>query len=275
MKPAPNHDHSPSEPAAKTCEPVGAEIKNQSAHTPADREQLLLNRKFTALNQLSAGIAHEFNNVIAGVLGSAELAAMDIHEGHPAHPSLRQIFEASQRGREFLHKVRTFSLRPPVELKIISLPALVEETIQILRGLIPEKVVVQSHINPDCPAVLADAAQIHQALLDLCLHSWQNLHERRGQLTVSLKFGRLPPNAAVTVAGENAIHLIVRDDGPGLDKSGLAKIFDPFHTRRSSAKKIGLELFAIREIVHAHHGEIIVESEPGHGVAFHIYLPLT
>lgn len=142
MKPA--HAQPPAEPArdlaAEISELVAGKKNSAPENSPAAREQLLQEQKFTALNQLSAGIAHEFNNVIAGVLGSAELAAMDIHEGHPAHESLKQIVEASNRGREFLHKVRLFSLRPALEKKSAALAPVIEEAVQILRGLIPEKV---------------------------------------------------------------------------------------------------------------------------------------
>ena len=100
-----------------------------------------------------------------------------------------------------------------------------------------------------------------------------HLHERRGQITVTLdhlptdkKNRPLPPGELV--------HLTVQDDSHGLDAHGLKKMFDPFHTRKN-AKKIGLELFLAREIIHAHHGEIIAESQLGHGLAFHIYLPVT
>lgn len=241
---------------------------------PGEREQSLRAQRFHALNQLAGGIAHEFNNVIAGVLGSAELAAMDIHEGHPAHESLKQIFEASKRGRDFLHKVRAFSLRPPLELKTIPLQPVIEETLQILRGIIPNKVELHTRVSPECPEVRADAAQLHQVLLDLCLHCWQNLHERRGQITLALEFTHVPRKVTAIIPGEHCLRLTVRDDGSGLDGAALAKIFEPFHTRRATAKKVGVELFHAREIIHDHHGEILAESEPGHGLAFHIYLPV-
>ena len=239
---------------------------------PGDK-QLLLEQKFLALNQLSGGIAHEFNNIIAGILGSAELIAMDIHEHHPAHESLKHIFEASNRARDFLHKIRAFSLRPPVERKPISLQPVIEESIHLLRGVIPEKAALQARLSPDCPKVNADAAQIHQVLLDLCLHCWQGLHERRGHITITLENGA-PPKKLSALLPEKIVCLTVRDDSQGLDPHALEKIFDPFHTRKSSAKKIGLELFLARETIHAHQGEIVAESKTGHGLAFHIYLPV-
>ncbi|MDR3460052.1 MAG: ATP-binding protein [Verrucomicrobiae bacterium] len=234
--------------------------------------KLLLEQKFHALNQLSGSIAHEFNNIIAGILGSAELVAMDIQDGHPAHESLKQIFEASNRAREFLHKLRTFSQRPPVDPKPVSLPPIIEESLQILRGVIPDKVELQFRNHSACPRVNADAAQLQQVILDLCLHCWQGLHERRGLITVSLAGGPLTKMCSPVLPPGDYVHLTIQDDSHGLEPHALKKLFDPFHTRRSS-KKIGLELFLARETIHAHQGELVAESAPGQGLAFHVLLP--
>jgi signal transduction histidine kinase len=98
------------------------------------------------------------------------------------------------------------------------------------------------------------------------------LPERRGTIEISLKRHHLGKTEGLRPSGDYAL-IGVSDNGQGLDKSSKEKIFEPFHTRRSNGKKIGLELFLVRETIHAHHGEIVVESEPGHGLAFHVYLP--
>jgi signal transduction histidine kinase len=245
--------------------------KSPASGSPVGQTSPLLEQKFLALNQLAGGIAHEFNNIIAGILGSAELAAMDIHEGHPSHESLKQIFEASNRARDFLQKIRAFSQRPPAVFQTLTLAPLIEETLQILAGIIPDKVELHAQLDQHCHPVHGDPAQLQQMLLDLCLHCWQNLHERRGQINLTLENARAPKKFH-QLAGD-CVRLTVQDDGHGLDAHALKKIFDPFHTRRNTAKKIGLELFTAREVIHQHHGEITAESEPGRGLAFHIYLP--
>lgn len=226
--------------------------------------------KFLALNQLSGGIAHEFNNIIAGILGSAELMAMDIPEGHPAHESLKHIFEASNRARDFLHRVRHFSQRPPVQLKLTEPTPLLVETAQILRSVIPEKVSLEARLAPHCPAILADAPQLHQVILDLCLHCWQGLTDRRGHLQLTLDTIAAP----VGFSGREAVQLVISDDSDGLDANALKRVFEPFHTRKATAKKIGLELFSAREVIHAHHGRITANSAPGQGLTFIIHLPI-
>jgi signal transduction histidine kinase len=241
-----------------------------------DGVRRLHDQKFQALNQLASGAAHEFNNIIAGILGSAELMAMDLPESHPARDTLKQIFEASNHGREFVHKLRVFGQRPAPEFKLISLQPVIEECLQILRSIIPAKVDLQARLNPDCSRIHADPAQMHQAILDLCLYSWQGLADRRGTISISLEncpAARPPPGASGFLQPGSHVSLAVQDDSRGLEKSACEHIFNPFRSRRSSGTKVGLELFHVRETIQAHQGEIFLESSPGHGLKFLIYLP--
>jgi len=239
--------------------------------------QRLQTQKGNALNHLCAGVAHEFNNVIAGILGSAELLASDLPEKHPGRETLKPIFEASNQARDFLAKLRAAGQRQPPEFKPIRLQSVLEECLQILRTIIPAKVELQAQIHPDCAKVNADAAQIHQAILDLCLHAWHGLAERRGRISISLEtLAPMHAPAGVPSRLGRAPHvcLTVRDHNSAVEKTAAENIFLPFRIRRAGGKKIGLELFLVRETIQAHLGEIIAESEPGHGMTFRIYLPL-
>jgi len=248
----------------------------EHARSNAGHRQLQT-QKFHALNQLAGGVAHEFNNLIAGILGSAELVAMDLPDDHPSRETLRQIFEASNSARDFIHKLRNFAQRPAPDFKCIRLQPVVEECVQILRTIIPARIELHAHLPSDCPRVHADAAQIHQAVMDLCLHSRQALADRRGRINISLeKCPSFHPHSGAHSAMPAGPHvrLTVQDDSSGLERSAREHIFHPFRNSRAGGKKVGLELFLVREIVQAHHGEIVVESEPGHGMAFHLYLPV-
>ena len=238
--------------------------------------RLLQNQKFHALNELAGGVAHEFNNLIAGILGSAELLVMDLPAGHPSHDTLKQIFEASNLARDFVHRLRALGQRPTPDFKPVRLQPVIEECLQILRNIVPAKVELHTHISPDCPKVNADAAQIHQAILDLCLNAWQGLADRRGHIKISLEncpAGRPAAGAPSLQQPGPHVCLTVQDDSPGLEKTARDHVFHPFRSQRSGGKKIGLELFLVRETVLAHQGEIVLESEPGHGQTFRIYLP--
>jgi nitrogen-specific signal transduction histidine kinase len=234
-------------------------------------------QKFYALNELAAGVAHEFNNLIAGILGSAELVDMDLPAEHPGHETLKQIFEASNHARDFVHKLRALGQWPPPEFKSIRLQPVLEECLQILRSIIPAKVELESDIDAGCPRVEGDSAQIHQAILDLCLFAWQGLADRRGRIRISLQncpAAQLPAGEPNRLQPGPHVCLSVQDDSPGLDKTVRDHIFHPFRARRQGGSKIGLELFLVRETVHGHQGEIVLDNEPGSGLAFRIYLPV-
>lgn len=260
--------------APQHTRPGGRRTKAGAESTPELR--LSQAQRFEALNQLAGGVAHEFNNLIAGILGSAELVAMDLPEDHAGRETLKQIFEASNQARDFLHKLRALGQRPPPEFKPTRLQPVIEECLQILRTIIPPRVELHAQINGDCPRVNADAAQIHQALLDLCLHAWQGLAERNGRIEISLEpcpeFCPEPGRASLLKPGPH-VCLIVRDNGPGLEQNAREHIFHPFRCRRAGGTKIGLELFLVRETIQGHQGEIYLQSEPGRGQTFRIYLP--
>jgi PAS domain S-box-containing protein len=239
--------------------------------------RLLQAQKFEALNQLAGGVAHEFNNLVAGILGSAELVAMDLPETHPGHETLKQIFEASNHARDFVCKLRAVGQRMAPEFMPIRLQPVIEECLQILRSIIPDKVEVHATIDADCPRVEADSAQIHQAILDLCLFAWQGLADRRGRIEVGLKtcpVARLPAGKPHLLQPGPHLCLTVRDNSPGVETNVRDHLFHPFRSRRHSGTKVGLELFLVRETIRGHQGEIILESEPGCGLTFHIFLPV-
>jgi signal transduction histidine kinase len=237
------------------------------------RLALLHAEKFSALNQLAAGTAHEFNNIIAGVLGSAEIIGLDLPENHPARESLKNVFEAAYQARDYVAKLRDLGQRRPPELKPVQLRQLVEDSLPIFRTVLAGKVELHTRFAPACPRVLADAAQLQQALIELCLQCGHGLPDRTGEITLALEMFPLKKNLGLLVPGDH-LRLTVRDHGPGLDKNSLEKIFTPFHLRRSSGKKAGLELFLVREIIQLHHGEIVAASEPGHGLTFQLYFPV-
>jgi nitrogen-specific signal transduction histidine kinase len=245
---------------------------NQRLHLEQSRRnashQRLQIQKFNALNKLAGGIAHEINNIIAGMLGSAELLGMDLPESHPCRDTLKQLVDCGNRSRDFIYKLRSLGQRPRLECRPIRLQSVLEECLQILCNLIPEKVEIHAKIDPECPRVFADHMQLQQAILDICLHARQAMTDRRGQLQIELD----TCHASLLHPGLHA-RLAIRDNGPGLDKAARDRIFDPFHTRRSTGKKVGLEMFLVRETIQAHQGDIFVESEPGKGTACFIYLP--
>jgi signal transduction histidine kinase len=229
------------------------------------------------LNQLAFGMAHEFNNFLAAILGSAELAALDLPDGHPARESLEQVVAASHRARNCVNQLQVFAQRSPPEFAPVDFQTVIQDCLHDLRQILPTTVEVQARIGADCPELDADAAQIQQAILNLCLHAWRRLPAATGQISISIENGHvIPPTPGMSPGVQNGPHLCltVQDNGPKPEPRNRERIFQPFRIVQADGTKAGLELFLAREIIHEHRGEISVDDQSGEGLAFRIYLPV-
>ena len=207
------------------------------------RLQQLHDLKFATLNQLAAGTAHEFNNLIAGILGSAEIIALDLPEKHPARESLTQIFEATHRAREFVIKLRELAQRNPAELKSVRLQNIIEDALPILRTVISAKVQLHAQVDSTCPPVAADSAQIQQAVIELCLQCWHGLPDRSGEITISLeKFPVEKISASSPPANTSASPSATT--APASTKIPSPKSSTPFTSAAPTAKKSASNFFS-------------------------------
>jgi signal transduction histidine kinase/ActR/RegA family two-component response regulator len=236
--------------------------------------QLREAQKMEAIGTLAGGVAHDFNNVLAGILGNVELASQDVGEHHPARANLEQIRRASLRARNLVQQILAFSRRQPQLLVSQPLRPLVEESLTLLRATLPSSVQLHITLDDDPLHVQADATQIQQVLMNLCTNSWHALQASSGRIEIGLESvepGELQMPADLP-SGRLA-HLWVGDDGCGMDAATQARIFEPFFTTKPVGQGTGLGLAVVHGIVTAHGGAIRVESAPSRGSRFHIYLP--
>jgi two-component system, cell cycle sensor histidine kinase and response regulator CckA len=234
-------------------------------------------RNLKSMNMLARGVAHDFNNFLAGILSSAELIRMDSMPGNPGNEFLEQIFMAGERARAMINQLRDFSLRKPCERALIPLQPVMEECLRLLRSIIPDKVEFTHDIGPECPAVFADAAQIQQAVMQLCINAWHSLPERMGRIHVRLDECKINPDTVTAYPALRAgaqVRISIRDNGQGLRKDDLERIFEPFALKSSGGRNSGFELFTVQEIVNENDGVITAESAPGKGTEFHLYFPI-
>jgi PAS domain S-box-containing protein len=238
--------------------------------------QLRRAQKMETIAALTGGIAHDFNNILAAILGSAELLKLDLPDSHPGRELLDQIFTAGHRAREVVQQLLALTRHQANERSVVHLQPVVKECVKLLRSTIPAMVEISCHADAECPPVLADSTQIHQIIMNLCTNAWHALPPTGGIIKVCLEKGE----AGEMVVAQNSglatgakVRLSVHDNGQGMDKATLERIFEPFFTTKPASQGSGLGLSVVQGIVKSHHGTIAVDSQPGRGTSFHIYLP--
>ena len=239
--------------------------------------QLREAQKMEAIGVLAGGIAHDFNNVLAGILGNAALAAQDLSPAHPAAVSVEQIRKAALRGRGLVQQILAFARRQPREVVSCELRPLVEECIGLLRPTLPAGVVLDAALCEEPLFVMADATQVEQVLMNLCTNAWHSLGGAPGRVAVALARVELDASAARQLGASLTpgayARLSVEDNGRGMDAGTRARIFEPFFTTKPVGEGTGLGLAVAHGIIAAHGGVIRVQSAPGEGSRFEIYLP--
>ena len=257
---------------------ITAQHESETARRDLE-SQLFQVQKMETLGTLAGGIAHDFNNLLTGIIGYHELAADSLPPDHPARTSLTEARNASLRARELIEQILTFGRQStdaghvPLDLAVVS-----EEVRRLLRATLPASIALDFHLAPNCPPVLGDATQIHQVLLNLASNAAHAMRQKGGTLTVTIDAAEPTPELAQLFGGavsNSYVHIAVRDTGHGMDDATRRRIFDPFFTTKNAREGTGLGLAVVHGIVRAHRGAIDVESAPGAGATFHIYLPVT
>lgn len=242
------------------------------------QQKVLAADKVESLRVLAMGVAHDFRNLLGGVLACAELA-LDEVESSPMKEDLLRINSAVNLGNEIVDQLMTYAgdTRPSVEE--VNLSVLVAEMSQLLKVVISKNVVLKLELTDNLPAVYANPAQIRQVLMNLVLNASEAIGQRDGLIRVSTRLvsGReFLPVGGVIGSGEllerNYILLEVSDNGCGMTAETQSKIFDPFFTTKPSGHGLGLAV--VEGIVHTHKGVLALRSLPGQGSIFQILLPI-
>jgi PAS domain S-box-containing protein len=233
-------------------------------------------QKLEAIGTLAGGIAHDFNNILFSIIGNADLLLDDFPEKSPARKSLAQIHAGALRARALVQQILAFARQEEKKLAVIKMQPIIKEALNLLRSTIPTTIAITRDIRRDCGPVTADPNQIHQIVMNLATNAFHAMEENGGELKVLLKeveLGRHDLSDPDMNPGRYAC-LTVSDTGTGMDKDVVNKIFDPFFTTKGKGKGTGMGLSVVHGIVKGMNGAIQVDSEPGSGTAFHVYLPI-
>ncbi len=249
-----------------------------------EKEKLSLERqvhqaqRMESLGVLAGGVAHDFNNMLGIITGFAELTLEEVDSSSVAHGYVEQMQVAAARAAQTVEQILVFSRRTDAEKRVVSLVAIVEESVKLLRSILPASVVLRHEIFGEIPGVLADASQIQQVIMNLATNAHHAMWSEGGELSLLLTTHRV--DAAATggdlgiIEGDYA-HLAVRDTGVGIPPEIRERIFEPFFTTKEVGKGSGMGLATSYGIVASHGGFMTVDSELGVGSVFHVYLPAT
>jgi CheY-like chemotaxis protein len=228
-----------------------------------------------ALGQLAGGVAHDFNNILAGILGFADIIRRSAPE--PAVAGFgREIVQAANRARDLVKQILMFGRRQPGERRPVRLPDVVTEALQLIRGVAPPAVLVTAHLDADAPYILGDTTQLHQVVMNLCTNAVQAMGDVGGELLVAV--GAVHVDAAFArrhppLREGECVRLAVTDSGPGMPQAVMDRLFEPFFTTKAPGVGTGLGLSVVHGVVQNHEGAIVVENRPGNGTTFEVFLP--
>jgi two-component system, cell cycle sensor histidine kinase and response regulator CckA len=236
--------------------------------------QLVQAQKLEGIGTLAGGVAHEFNNLLAMILGSAELLGSQLSDQPKLKKYVDRIIESSERGAGISRQLLIFSRPDQSEMKPISLSQIITEFQEMLKHFLPKSIEIRTSIDVDNGIIMGDAGQIHQAILNLAINAGDAM-VTGGTLTIHESM--VDPERIRQHFGQHIdvpfVAVSVSDTGTGIDPSVLQKIFDPFFTTKGQGKGTGLGLSIIHGIVKNHRGFIEVDSVPGKGTTFTMYFP--
>ncbi|MGA1875124.1 MAG: response regulator [bacterium] len=237
--------------------------------------QILQSQKMEAIGVLAAGVAHDFNNLLTAVIGHTSLALLKVDEADPLVRELEAIRRAADQAANLTRQLLIFSRKQSVEFAPIDLNKGIANLLHMLHRLIGEDITLTFESAPDLYSVFADEGNIEQVIMNLAVNA-RDAMPKGGKLTIKTEKVTLDEEQAERIPQGRAgrfVRLSITDTGCGMDEETREKIFEPFFTTKGVGRGTGLGLAVVYGIVGQHQGWIEVESEPGRGTAFFIYLP--
>jgi len=243
-----------------------------AARNAALERALVESHKMRLVGVLAAGVAHDLNNILAVIVGYSDLTALLASHDPELCDTVGHIRHAGERARKILRQILDFSRRTPRPRSPCRLGDVVDECLELLRSSVLKAITVHWERPEHESTVLADATQMYQMLLNLCLNAGQAMGDS-GELTIRLSDAPCWPGTVEGSPRGPAVCLEVADTGPGMKQEVLDRLFEPLFTTHPESGGSGIGLMVVQRIVQSHGGEVSVTSQPGRGTTFRVYLP--
>ncbi|HEX9829521.1 MAG TPA: PAS domain S-box protein, partial [Bacteroidota bacterium] len=239
-------------------------------------EQLRQSQKLESLGTLAGGIAHDFNNILGIILGHITLLERMPSDPGKVAASTKAITQASHRGASLVQQLLTFARKADVLVESVRVNEIVREIEKLLKETFPKIIDVKFQLGEGLPSIAADATQVHQVILNLCVNARDAMLPAGGTLTITtgLVPGEHVQQKLPAAENKTYLDLSISDTGTGIDEATRSRIFEPFFTTKELGKGTGLGLSTVYGIVQYHGGEIDVETVLGKGTTFHVYFPI-
>jgi PAS domain S-box-containing protein len=252
-----------------------AAARDITDHKELER-QLFQAQKMESVGTLAGGIAHDFNNILSGVLGYASLMKASLTSDQRFFEYVNAIEKSASRASELTAQLLAFSRGGKYEVRAINLNSVIEDTLEIVGRTFDKSIEIETRLSGQLPTVAADAAQMEQVIMNLCINARDAMLEG-GKLFVETDIVGVTEEYVKTHLGAQPgtyAVVSVTDTGYGMDRETLERVFDPFFTTKEKGKGTGLGLAMVYGVVKNHGGSVQVYSEPGEGATFKVYLPV-
>jgi signal transduction histidine kinase/ActR/RegA family two-component response regulator len=253
------------------------EIRQKFERERAELEkQLFQLQKMETIGTLAGGIAHDFNNILTPILGYTDMAREELPEESNLRFDIEQINNAALRGKDLVQQILTFSREVDFEKKPIQIQPIVAEVLNLLKSTFPPSVKIIQNLDLRTGTILADPTHIHQIIMNLCTNANHAMMQTGGVLDIKLDAVKIDKKYAPLIPSlkyGDYVRLTISDTGYGMDLKTKERIFEPFFTRKEVGSGSGLGLSVVHGIVNNYGGAIVVDSNPGTGTIFTIYLP--
>lgn len=250
-------------------------VKRDITQHLLQENQIRQSQKMQAIGTLAGGVAHDFNNILTAIMGYAELSQSRCDKDSLLYNNLSEIIRGADRAGQLVDQILKFSRQSEKNVSSLKLSLIVKEVFKLVRASLPANIELMFDGAEDF-YVKADPTQMHQIVMNLCTNAYQALEGKGGSIHLRLSRKTLSPKEGVAIG--NLPHgvyicLQVEDNGVGIPPEYLQRIFEPYFTTKKLHEGTGLGLSVVHGIVNDHGGAVTVDSTPGKGSCFTVFLP--